>query len=46
MLEKGNYREVSFPKGIWKDKKGVAIKGPVKKQFYVPLDELLWFKKN
>jgi alpha-glucosidase (family GH31 glycosyl hydrolase) len=46
MLEKGNYREVSFPKGIWKDKNGVVIKGPVKKQFNVPLDELLWFKNN
>jgi alpha-glucosidase len=46
MLEKGNYREVSFPKGIWKDKNGEIITGPVKKQFYVALDELMWFKKN
>ena len=46
MLEKGNYREVIFPKGIWKDKNGVVITGPIKKQFYVPLDELLWFKKD
>jgi alpha-glucosidase (family GH31 glycosyl hydrolase) len=46
MLESGNYREVLFPKGIWKDKNGVVIKGPVKRQFNVPLDELLWFKKN
>jgi alpha-glucosidase len=45
MLEKGNYREVSFPKGSWKDKRGAIIKGPVRKQFYVPLDELLWFTK-
>jgi alpha-glucosidase (family GH31 glycosyl hydrolase) len=46
MVEKGNYREVSFPKGIWKDKHGKVTKGPVKKQFYVPLDELLWFRNN
>jgi alpha-glucosidase (family GH31 glycosyl hydrolase) len=46
MLEKGNYREVYFPKGIWKDNHGKVTKGPVKKQFYVPLDELLWFKNN
>jgi alpha-glucosidase (family GH31 glycosyl hydrolase) len=46
MLEKGNYREVSFPKGKWKDKNGTVIKGPVKKKFYIPLDELLWFKNN
>lgn len=46
MLEKGNYREVDFPEGIWKDKNGNIINGPAKKQFYVPLDELLWFRKN
>jgi alpha-glucosidase len=45
MLDKGNTREVSFPKGKWKDKNGTIIKGPVKEQFDVALDELLWFKK-
>jgi len=46
ILEKGNYREVSFPKGTWKDKNGTVINGPVKKQFHVPLNELLWFRKT
>jgi alpha-glucosidase len=46
MLESGTSREVIFPEGTWKDKNNVVIKGPVKKRFNVPLDELLWFKKN
>jgi len=46
MLESGTSREVIFPEGTWKDKNNVVIKGPVKKRFNVPLDDLLWFKKN
>jgi alpha-glucosidase (family GH31 glycosyl hydrolase) len=45
MLESGSSRDVLFPKGTWKDKNGNIIKGPVKKQMNVPLDELLWFRK-
>jgi len=46
MLESGTSREVIFPKGKWKDKNNVIIKGPVKKRFNVPLDDLLWFRRN
>jgi alpha-glucosidase (family GH31 glycosyl hydrolase) len=46
MLESGTSREVIFPEGTWKDKNNVVIKGPVKKRFNVPLDDLLWFKKH
>ncbi len=46
MLESGTSREVIFPEGTWKDKNNAVIKGPVKKRFNVPLDDLLWFKKN
>jgi len=46
MLEGGNSREVIFPAGSWKDKNDRINRGPVKKRFTVPLDELLWFKKN
>jgi alpha-glucosidase len=46
MLEKGTSREVVFPKGKWRDRNGNVIKGPVKKQITVPLDELLYFIKE
>ncbi|MGB8357592.1 MAG: glycoside hydrolase, partial [Bacteroidales bacterium] len=45
MLESGTSREVIFPEGTWKNEDNVVIKGPVKKRFNVPLDELLWFKR-
>ncbi len=43
MLQKGTSRMVVFPKGKWKDKNNVVIKGPARKQFDIPLDEILWF---
>lgn len=45
MVEMGFKRNVFFPKGMWQSYKGLIIKGPVTKQFDVPLDDLLWFKK-
>lgn len=46
MLTKGNKRNVKFPKGIWIDTKGKRHKGGKTLNFDVPIDELLWFRKN
>ncbi len=34
-----------FLKGKWKDKDGKIIKGPATKNYFIPIDELLWLKK-
>ncbi|HUQ67446.1 MAG TPA: glycoside hydrolase family 31 protein [Flavitalea sp.] len=45
VVEKGNSKTVIFPKGRWKRANGKMIKGPLKKQFTVPIDVLLWFER-
>lgn len=45
MIEKGFKKSIIFPKGKWKNSNGLIIKGPVTKQFDVPIDELIWFEK-
>ncbi|MEO8583412.1 MAG: glycoside hydrolase family 31 protein [Flavitalea sp.] len=45
VVKKENSRQVVFPKGKWKSPNGNIIKGPVKKLFVVPLNELLWFER-
>lgn len=45
VVTKNNQRKVIFPEGLWEDNKGTKIKGPVKMNYTVALDELLWFKK-
>lgn len=42
---RGNNRKVLFPKGNWKDKDGKIIKGLSIKNYFIPIDELLWFEK-
>ncbi len=45
VVQKENSRQVVFPKGRWKAANGNIIKGPVKKSFVIPLNELLWFER-
>jgi alpha-glucosidase len=45
MVKKEFKRNVIFPEGNWESNTGIIIKGPENKQFDVPIDELVWFKK-
>ncbi|HZH00712.1 MAG TPA: glycoside hydrolase, partial [Flavisolibacter sp.] len=44
VLSRENARTVVFPKGRWRSEHGRIIKGPAKKRFDVPIDQLLWFE--
>lgn len=45
VVTSNNTRNVKFPKGKWIDSNGKSIRGGQTKQFEVPLDQLLWFKR-
>lgn len=45
VVQKGNSRQVIFPKGKWQGEDGKIFKGPLVKSFDVKLDELLVFSK-
>jgi alpha-glucosidase len=44
MLNSGNARTVTFPKGTWKADDGSTITGPAKKEIHVAMDRLPWFR--